>query len=945
MVKIQQTIIIGLGSSGKITLEHLKRRMDQAYGELPGIKLLALDVPSQAGIELEASETETVLSPTELIYLPVNDLNSSPKLAAASNPWLSSSVLEQGPGWQDTRAAYRVAFGIHAAGIVNFLEYHLHQLDTVDSHDAMANKGFEIISEHEASLIILAGLEDPTGSALLVDMAYLVEYLIRRKGLQFSSTAILTMPSLVPAKAADEARAYAALKELDSYLNGRKYQETFANLTIEFDLPPFNKGCYLIDSRNEKNVALRSQDEVHTLVAEWLFRTIFTSLKTRIDGFVSDRNPLLSSGHLAAYSSLGYAAYVLPIDLLVDWCASSLGSELITGHILKSESFVRVSTRLADFFVKSRLRPDKLMEEELRLDKNQMPFRLERDYILRLKTVSADVAVQEAQKSVNEINKDLTSLKKQIGHNTKRVIHTAGNAIRQEVDSILCEWPEGGISLASQFVSQLIEETDRSIAVLQRRESAFQSKNMRLINQFNVWGVLLKYSSAGIPPLPMLILAILAGFGAPMLLASTWIWQGLQNDPLISPIFLIGALWVLALSGLGFSFWKVKRSVQDIRDRFVASMMDRFKAELNLALVNAASLLYPELVREANKELERLQKVTTDFLNVGRKFKAALDPQPLCGEIRFALQRSVLTEELVEELYQNYLGTGKAGARLAPLVEDKGQLPEWIDLTQNEIEQMLLDFGRRVFAPMRDLRVETILEREMDSQSRAERMLSQAQDKAAALWTYDQFKLGQDSILTGQTFIGMETSLEGNFKKNFVRVNQATIFEPIDDPYSIIITQVRCGMPLFGLRRIEEFRKNYLEVLKSEGEPLHLGDELTISPDLLPEHDLPGKLDPAMAFALALAFGFIKHQASGQYVIQDTKVPFLSDLTRYAAESAVLLGADEITLNYLSGRIQSHASQKGGKETIHTLTNYLDKAELEAWQRRHIMQYIDLLQS
>jgi hypothetical protein len=443
----------------------------------------------------------------------------------------------------------------------------------------------------------------------------------------------------------------------------------------------------------------------------------------------------------------------------------------------------------------------------------------------------------------------------------------------------------------------------------------------------------------------VLILAILAGFVAPNLLVSTWVWQGLHNNPIISPIFLICVLWLLAFSGLGFAFWKVKRSVNDIRDRFVASMMDRFKSELNLALVNAASSLYPELAREAKKELERLQKFTMDFLNVGRKFNASLDPQPLCGEIGFALQRSVLTEELVEELYQNHLGTGKAGARLAPLVDDKGQLPEWIDRSQSEIEEALIDFGRKVFAPMRELSVDKILEREMETQSKAERMLSQVQDKAAVLWTYDQFKLGQDSILMGQTFVGMETSLESNFKKYFIRINQAAIFEPIDDPYSIIITQVRCGMPLFGLRRIEEFRKNYLEVLKSGGEQLHLGDELTISPDLLAERGLPGKLDPAMVFALSLAFGFIKLQTSGQYVIQDMKDPYLSDLTRYAAESAVLLGADENTLNFLSDKIQDHASQKGSKETITTLVNYLDKAELDAWQRRHIMHYIDLLKA
>src|SRR5690242_11745456 len=74
MSKLQQTLVVGLGRPGRTALEHLKRRIEQTYGELPAVKLLALDVaPGTDGVvDVEHTES-TNLGPTELLELPLSE--------------------------------------------------------------------------------------------------------------------------------------------------------------------------------------------------------------------------------------------------------------------------------------------------------------------------------------------------------------------------------------------------------------------------------------------------------------------------------------------------------------------------------------------------------------------------------------------------------------------------------------------------------------------------------------------------------------------------------------------------------------------------------------------------------------------------------------------------------------------------------------------------------
>jgi hypothetical protein len=942
MVKIQQTIIIGLGPIGRATLERLKERIVNKYEQLPAIKLIALDIANPAAGEAGLIGGESILGPTEYLELPFEVIKEQPKLAQDMFSWVPDRVVAYGPEWRRTRAAARVAFQVHAKDIINFLEFHLNQLGTVAVRDEMDSKGFEI---HDASSIIVAGLSDVVGSALLVDATYLINRLYERVGLHVSNSALLYMPSLVPSDPIAEARAYATLKEISSFMDGRPYHCDYPNkFVLNSDNPPFDKGCFLIDTRNEKNFALHTQDEAVYLTAEWLFRSVTSSLKGRVDEHVAEKNSVRAANQFPPYNSLGLATFILPIDSLVEWSSTRLSHDLIQSYLLKAEYFSKVSARLSDYYNKTCLRPNELMDEKLRRGKDGNPIKLQNEYINRLNTVPYDQITSQVQATVDDIGKKvLPGLKNQINNNAKGVLLDVEEAIKAEIVSILQEWPVGGIRLASQFAHHLHQETQSFSKSLNRREAAFQARNRQQINNLSKLGPLLRNAAAGIPKIPILILACLGGIISPLLLTSIWIWQGLNASPVLA-VLLIASTWLLVLASAFYAFWRTKNGIDEIRDRYVVELNKRFEVELSLALIQAAGSLYPDIVDVAKLEKERLDKFIQGLRDAARALRLRLDDIPLTGEIIFAMQRSVLTDESIAGLYDKYLGPGQAEPHLHSFIREKGELSRWLEKPLAVFKDELFNFGTRTFAGMRELRVEQLLNSRMTTQTKAEKLVRELEDKSAPLWSYDPFSLGEAYSPLVQVFVGMDGAANNEFRQNFTRVNQSTIFEAIDDPFSLVVTSVRCNMPLFGLNRMQEFRKHYLNLILNNGEPLHLEDDLALSSDIIQTPVGKSKLDPSTAMAVGFAFGLII-QEEGIYEVVDLKGNKTGKLTKERIDSAILLGADEKLMQSLVGNIQKTASKKGVKATIEKLKKYIHEATITKWEASRIEQYIALLKS
>jgi hypothetical protein len=831
-------------------------------------------------------------------------------------------------------------------------------MGSVSARDTMAAKGFDVSTDRtEAALILISDISDLAGSALLLDVAYVFHHLFHTTGLQIASTALLFLPSLTRSDPLAEARAYAALKEINAHMGAhmsgrRPYRCVYGPprtpfLSIESDAPVFNRGCYLIDTRNEKTLTLKDEREAARLVGEWLLRTLLTALKGRVDDFGASQGAIpWVQGQLAAYNSLGFAAYMLPVDNLTTWSACRLGETVISEQLLKPELFASVSDRLNTLMTATHLRPDDLMSDALRHDRDGKPIRLQSDLIARLKTLPRDQITASVQTAINTINKEtLPSLRKQIEANARRVVQDVEEAIDQEVTTILRTRPVGGVSLATQLVGRVRDDAGRFLQSLARREAALLARNQQQISILARQGPLLKNAIASIPSAPVTAIGIVAGFLAPLVLASSWLWQVLQFGSPALRLGVIAGAWLVAFAGAFYAVWQATFGVERIRDQYVTYLQTRFETELSLMLAQAARALYADVVSVAERRLSQLERFGGMLHQLARAYRQRAEQTPLTGNIDFSLQRSVLTEASVEALYRRYAGQNDSEAHAYALVEKAGALDRWLEWRNEEVDLAILEYGASVFAPMGELRVEALAREQPD----LDRTVRELNDRAAPLCTFNVYHAGQAPVSSVQTFVGLESPDQSELRELFERVNPTAIFEATGDRFAITVTSVRRSMPLFGLLRLSDLRRSYFDALRRRVEPLHLDDEMALTPDLNAMSTAGlgyAQTDPGSVFAIGLAFGLIARDSSGPdgvYVARDGDGNEIARLASERLESAMLLGADDKLLARLDRCIQERLASKSAGELARDLTSYLQRADMSAWERRRVDEHIEML--
>jgi nitrogen regulatory protein PII-like uncharacterized protein len=748
-----------------------------------------------------------------------------------------------------------------------------------------------------------------------------------------------------------EARTYATLKELNAHMDGKGYECDYLGLHVDLREPPYNRGCYLVDTRNEKGMGLTDQHEATVLVGEWLFRTMTTPLKARIDAFVADSGGTTShvQNQLAGYTGLGLATYTLPIDGLIRWSADRLSADLITGCYLRPEMFSRVAGRVTDFFSKTRLRPDSLIEDELRLGPDHKPIDLSTGYDSLLKAPYAEI-LPRVRATLVRIKDDIPRHKRQVEYNARRVLMEVESEIDQEVTDILHQYPMGGLSLATQFVQHLRQEAARFEGTLNRRALVFDSRNKQQINQLNRLGPSLERAVKSIPPASLGALSLVLGIIAPLVLTSVWLRASLSSQPSIVAAALVVLAWMIGLAAVAYTVWRTLNGVSQVRGEYVEKLKERFNIELKLSLVDTARALYPDVTASADNHLQLLRGFQAVLAGLVRTFKRRASVDPFCGDIDFALQRSVLTPELMDDLYAQYRAE-RIDAYLTPLTERVGSLDTWRERTPQELEEEMVKFGRNEFARMREMRAEVLLQRQLSNSPDVVRRVRELQDKAAPLWLYDQFALADATLAEARTFVGVDAPNTSELCDQFMRIDAQTIFETTNDPYNITVTRIRRGMPLFGLRRMKEFRRHYLDQVLAGKQTLHTQDENALESDLSPVRGEEPQLDAGTAVAVGRALQILQtHPLTGKYGLVESMGSeperWQFELCEDLVDCAILLASDRSKLKCLADAIDERVVREGVPETIEELDAYKTATQpITRWEMARIEDFVKLLRA
>lgn len=343
--EIKRTIIIGLGKQGYQVVEEVEKRLQRRYRGIPVVQSIALvSREDRSLLALENEHDHALNQLPVLIVDPDDEPLGSKSRDAEVNTWL--------PDIPDLDLTYRAGARLALLGLYHQLKGALSELinsrllnPQVDSEMEARNLRTPASGHKTIDIYLVANLGEPLASGLFIDLAYLIKKFCEAweaGGLSFYLNGLLLLPQLasewhsadVEARMRMQANSYAALKELDYYMNKQAYRLVYskAGETVEYikvPTPPFEPDfCYIIGQTNENIESISSADAAY-MTAEWLCHATLASVASRL---AAERQlqHYAAEQAIRTYSAFGFASLILPIRYIQDYCARRLTVDIVT---------------------------------------------------------------------------------------------------------------------------------------------------------------------------------------------------------------------------------------------------------------------------------------------------------------------------------------------------------------------------------------------------------------------------------------------------------------------------------------------------------------------------------------------------------------------------------------------------------------------------------------
>ena len=957
MINVQPTVVVGLGEVGRRSVAYLKRRIYEIHGPLESFMLLALTVRGDDD-QVEAQRAASLpieLLPGEHKVLDLQGMNQGVSFLYNNHPWLPEGVLNPDGANRNARAASRLAFMNQADTLIRFLQDNVNRIFSAPARDAMRDKGLAV--GQDAAVYIVAALDDPTGSGLLLDVACIIREALRRTGVRAQTTGILFLPEPRTLDEMGGANVYAALKELNYHMSGNSFRQAYTpTFEVDTPLPPFSHGCYLMDTMNEKQIALGERDEASAMLGEWLFQATLTPCKPSMDGFISGASGRMQmvEGRLAEYGSLGLAGYILPIDAFVDWCANRLGDELIRDYVRGATTKKDIVQAVNDFENNQSLTPTGFKTNAL----GAPGLGDMAGQTLNALEVTPWAALEQRVRSeARQLEQNaLPAYSRQIAARQAAFREVTAREMKQQ-QHLLLNHPGAAnhIPLALNFFNELKNHLEKYYETQTAELEAGSKKVVASGKDVNRKAGTLFRTLSSIPrsALDYILIGLgaVVGFLVPLFLVSRLILSVAVDA---SPGFgyaLLAFLVIASVAVVSFVVWQIRGNLIRARSDFLSSFRHYIDARLEYANTRELLAFYPEMIqatRERADELmelyNRLTAIRNDCIRAGANIDA------LVGMIDFPLQRSLLTKEFIQTEYGRHAGELEKVYR--SFLAQVGTPATWLSRSGGELARRILDFGRDVFKPLRNHTVSRLLEMAPDEVTRLRNVQYSAQellDKSAPMWNYNKFVVGQDltgaGYLTEYGLLALDDPNQSQLDNEYQAMKTDLKTATTHDPYRLQIIKIRQGYPLYGLRAFGDFRKHYSALLQGSTHPLHVADSYLLAQDprpYPPNVDLHSSI-PAL-FAVGCVAGKVTRQDGSPYVAQASEKESRS-LATTPERSVALLGLDPEFTARLGERIDEWAAEHGKDETVALLQKAGRENGLARWQMEGIEEYIGLLQS
>jgi hypothetical protein len=312
---IRKNLVIGLGGTGLNAVYALKRKYQSVFGtQRPiGTRFLVFDTTDfqpSGGVTLE---------PSEFIKLEVGDAAA----VLQKNPNVSRWFPREPPiplgsintGAAQLRPLGRLALFHNAERVLSGIHNAIDQMESIDR--GTKAEGMEV-SPQDPLIQVIGSLSGGTGAGTFLDVGHITRSKMT-KGVLFGMFLLPDIFKGKPATGNVEANAYAALKELDYYMEmseGLPSYGIIGDKTVPITTAPFNK-VYLINNRNGDGLAFTEMADIAEQMAMAAYLAAGGAGKEAGDVFDNDMEEIFG-GKRGHYRSVGVSELVLDRTLLAE---------------------------------------------------------------------------------------------------------------------------------------------------------------------------------------------------------------------------------------------------------------------------------------------------------------------------------------------------------------------------------------------------------------------------------------------------------------------------------------------------------------------------------------------------------------------------------------------------------------------------------------------------
>ncbi len=292
--RINRTVCIGLGGTGRDVLMRIRRLIVERYGDfkqLPIISFVHIDTDKGAsnttglrtgnayhGVDLRFSDAEKVAATmtrsevdnmTRELSRNVSNYDGSPGVYSNISSWFPPHLLNNlkaiDEGAQAIRPVGRLAFFHNYRKIKAAIESA--ELRTRGHGAFMIRNNWSV--DDKLNVFVVGSLCGGTGSGVFLDIAYCLRQMYGNDDAQIVSYLVMS-PQLYGDTSDQYANTYAALKELNYYASaGTTFKAEYDLQNLEFvdeSRPPFEY-VYLVSNRTKSNYKILEKSKLCNVIA------------------------------------------------------------------------------------------------------------------------------------------------------------------------------------------------------------------------------------------------------------------------------------------------------------------------------------------------------------------------------------------------------------------------------------------------------------------------------------------------------------------------------------------------------------------------------------------------------------------------------------------------------------------------------------------------------